>query len=107
MRLEPEQERRIAEQLAALTPTTERTMDQYREMRQMDMDYVQILGMFNAAIGKNDTYDHVKRVLDWFESQECPHLRTQLYALISIFFMLGRNVERDGVEITPTFIVGE
>ena len=107
--LEPEQVRRLEQELEGMNGAIESAMAELRELIQMRMEYVHVTGTVDAAIEKStepgSNYDHLKRALDHFEGQECPHLRMELHWLAQTFFLIGRRVGEGQIPCTPTIVV--
>lgn len=102
-KLEPEQFQRMQAELDQLEPILKKTLDEFIEMRDSNMTYVQIITVMNEAL-ESDNFDHVKAMIDTFHEGGCVHMRDQVWGLGLIFFMLGRNVERADIPITTTFV---
>lgn len=101
--LEPEQIKLMKEQLDGLGPVVKKTLDEWLELRDVNMSYPQVLAVIGNAL-ESDNFDHVYSMIEAFNEGGCNHMRDQVYGLALIFFMLGRNVEQARIPVTPTFL---
>jgi hypothetical protein len=104
-KLEPEQEQRLIAELEALSPAIQKAVAELADMIEHDVEYPHVTGVVDNTLQPGSQFEHILHALQYFEEDGCSHFRAEMHSITTLFFMLGREVERQQIPCTPTILV--